>query len=168
MIVALCTAGCQSHPCCAKSGRPIQNLVHAVFLQVRSPFAIAQRVPQKTGPHSLGNCGIGNQVSGQLLDGELVKRQVSIERIDDPLPIAPGHGAQKILQVAVAVSVVSQIKPPPRPSLAEMLRSQQSIHHAFIGVSTCVVQKRIDFQYGRWQSRQIERNPANQRRPIRS
>ena len=57
-------------------------------------------------------------VAGELLPHELRERLVLVKSANDVIAIRPGVGADLVLVVAVRVTVVNDIEPVPRPSLA--------------------------------------------------
>jgi hypothetical protein len=79
-----------------------------------------------------------------LLNGELVERKVAIERVDDPVAIAPSPGAGAIFFIAVAVGVARQVEPVAGPPLAVVRRSQQAVHQPLISVGAIVGEKIAD------------------------
>ena len=58
---------------------------------------------------------LGQQVAGELLDGELVERHVAVEGVDHPVAPAP-HDALAVALVAVGVGVAGRVEPARRPS----------------------------------------------------
>ena len=54
--------------------------------------------------------GVGQQVAGDLLDGESIEGHIAVEGVDDPIAIAP-HVAMVVDVVAVGVGVAGQVEP---------------------------------------------------------
>ena len=124
VIVALGALEGESEPDGPEGAGAILDLEHAEFLEVRAAFPVAERIAKKTGGDALLRGCSGQQISGKLLGGEPVKRQVAIEGLYHPLPPTPRHGAQLIGQVAVAVTVMRQVHPPARPFFTKMRAAQ--------------------------------------------
>ena len=76
----------------------------------------------------------GQQVAGDLLDGELVEREVAVEAPSIDL-VAPGpHGPRAVALVAVGVGVAGRVEPVARHALAVARRRQQPVDHLLVGV----------------------------------
>ena len=72
-------------------------------------------------------------VAGDLLDRELVERQVAVERVDHPVAILP-DAAPVVFLVSVRVGVAREIQPRPRPPFAVVRRGQQPIDDPVVRV----------------------------------
>ena len=68
---------------------PIDHLVGAVLLGVDAGLDIASHGAVESGGDFLGKGGLGQEVAGELLDGELIVGLVGVERVDDPVAIGP-------------------------------------------------------------------------------
>ena len=68
-----------------------------------------------------------NHVAGHLLPQERVVWLVGIEGVDHPVAVAPRMGAELIALVAMAVGVVGDIEPVPRPPFPVGRRRQEAI-----------------------------------------
>ena len=88
MGVALGAADGQAEPDGAGGVDPVDDGGDAVFLRIDAPLAVGQGVAVEAGGGLLGERGLGQQVAGELLDGELVERHVAVEGVDDPVAIA--------------------------------------------------------------------------------
>ena len=84
-----------------------------------TPFAICHVVAVKSGGKNLFLRGIREKVARDLLDGKLVKGQIAIESIDNPIPPRP-VGAVGILLVTIGIGIACGIEPPHRHPLAMM------------------------------------------------
>ena len=69
--------------------------------------------------------GVGQQVAGELLDGELVERHVPVEGLDDPVAIGP-HLAVVVEVDAVRVGVAGGVEPVAAAVLAPVLARRAS------------------------------------------
>ena len=92
--------------------RPTLEVDHVVAIEARRHLLIARRVRQ--------------QVAGELLDRELIERQVAVERVDDPVAPRP-HAAVAVDVVAVRVGVAGGVEPRHRHALAVARRLQQRV-----------------------------------------
>ena len=107
----------------------------------------------------------GQQIAGELLDRELVERQVPVEGVDHP--VAPGpHVALAVDVVAVRVGVAGRVEPRHGHALAVVRRLQQRVDALLVGVRRAVGEKGVDLGRRRRQPRQIERHAAEQRRLV--
>ena len=103
----------------------------------------------KTGGNLLVPGGVGQEVAGHLLDGELVKRHVPVEGVDDPIAVRPNR-ARQIFFIAIGICVTRYIQPLAGPAFAIVRRSQQSIHNLVVGIRAAVREIVVDLlQRGR-------------------
>src|SRR5262249_5697617 len=120
VIVALAAADGHAEPDLAGGVDAIDAGLDAALLLIDAAFLGGQRVAVDAVGDLLSQRGARQQVAGQLLDGELVERQVAIERADEPVPIAPGEWPAGVLFVAVTVGIAGQVEPVAAPALAIM------------------------------------------------
>ena len=114
------------------------------------------------------NCsslGVGQQVAGELLDDELVERQVAIERPDDPIAVGP-HLAVVVEVQAVRVAVAGGVEPEAGHVLAVARRREQPIDRSLVGVGAIVGEEGVDLRRRRRQAGEVERDAAQQRDAI--
>ena len=98
---------------------------------------------------------LGQQVAGQLLDRELVERQVAVEGVDDPVAPRP-HAAQAVDVVAVRVGVAGRVEPGHGHPLAVARRLQQRVDALLVGVGRRVGEEGVDLGRRRRQAGQVE------------
>ena len=122
----------QGQPSRARSLHPIDHRFHEPFLHDPSPFPIESMVAVEPGGHDLILRRIGQHVPGQLLDGELVKGQVSVVGSDQPFPPQP-HVPAPVALKPVAVRITGQVQPLQSHPLPEMGRSEQTVQGLFVG-----------------------------------
>ena len=164
--VAFRTAHRQSHPNLHRRVHPVTNRLSAKFLVVGAALGVRLGIAMKRRCEQLVTCRLRQQVTGQLLDGELVVRHVLIERLYHPVAIFPDH-SQRIRAVAGRVRVTGEIKPDPRPAFAVGRPGHQIVHQQLVGVGALVVHKRLHLPGRGWQPGQVKRQPANDRVAIR-
>ena len=107
----------QAQPGRAGGGDAIGHRVVAKLQRIDSAFFIEHRVAMKARGHQLALRRVGKHIAGKLLDCELIKRHVVVDRADHPIAIRP-DAAIAIFFVAVGVGVARQIKPLPGPSFS--------------------------------------------------
>ena len=75
-------------------------------------------------------------VGGDLLDEELVVRQVLVERADDAVAVGVGVRVAPLFleDVALGVGVAGDVEPVPPPPLAVAGRGEQAVDHLLVGV----------------------------------
>jgi len=115
----------------------------------------------ESGGDELGASGVGQEVAGDLLDGETVKGQIGVERVDHPVAVGP-DAARLVIGVALGVGVARQIKPAARPVLAVGGLRQLTIDVALVGSGRGVSDKRLHFLQRRRQAGQIQCHPARE------
>ena len=118
MIVASRAAYGEAEPHRANRRGPIDHLLHAILFAIHAAFAIGQRIAMEAGRDLLLERCIRQQISGDLLGGELVKRHPSIYRADHPVAPLPRIGPEVIFLETIAIGIARQIQPMPRPLLA--------------------------------------------------
>ncbi len=155
MVVAARAADGQPQPHCSDRAGAVHDLLHTVFLHVRATLPIAERIPVEPGSYFLIDSGVGQQISGELLDRELIVRHIAIERVDDPVSIAPRIGPELIGLVTIAIRIAGQIQPVPRPFFTIMRRGKQPVCEPFVCIRTVVRQELSKFLGTRGNSHEI-------------
>ena len=105
-------------------------------------------------------------VAGDLLQRELVERQIAVERVDDPIAPAP-HVALGVGLVAVRIRIARRVEPLCGHPLAVARRGEKAIDDFLVRVARFVVHERIDVGRCRRQAGQVEADATNQGGPIR-
>ncbi len=120
-------------------------------------IGLVERVPAR----------LRQQVAGDVLGDEAIKRQVGVERPNDVVAITPGlAGNRKVELVAECLRVAHQVEPVPGPALGVARAGEQAIDHGGKRARRVIAEERVDFLPGRWQSVQVERHAPDQRPPI--
>ena len=119
----------------------------------------------EAGGDALIERGIGQQIAGQLLDGEAVERQIAVEGVDHPIAPAP-HVARPVGLVAVGVAVARRFHPAEGHALAIARRRQQTIDHLAVGVGRSILKKRVDLRGRGRKAGQVQAHAAQQRRLV--
>src|SRR5215510_10558325 len=97
---------------------------------------------------------VWQQVTGQLLDDELIKRLIPVERFDHPIAPTPG-AAVAVNLITIRVGVSSGVEPWRRHSLAVTRACEQTINDLLVCVRRFVVEEVVNLTRSRRQTRQI-------------
>ena len=97
-----------------------------------------------------------------MLDGELIKWHIIIERFNHPVAIRP-NGSRIVFLVAICVGVACQIEPFTSPALAILRRGEQAIHRFFVGIGSGIGEIGGQFFRRRWQADEIKTQPPVER-----
>ena len=90
------------------------------MLAVRAAFGVGKSLAIESGGEFLKGGGVRKKVAGQLFDGKLIKGQVGVDRVDDPITITPGIHSWSVFFVSIAIGVACLVKPVPSPAFTEM------------------------------------------------
>ena len=104
---------------------------------------------------------VGDEVTGELLDDELVVRLARVKRVDDPVAVSP-HFAVVVQVQPVRISVPCGVEPEAGHVLTEGRRREQAVHKFFIGLRRVVLQERVDFSERRWKAGEVERHSPDE------
>src|SRR5688572_5961104 len=103
--MALAAAHGQAEPDRPRRVDAIDDRADAKLILIDAAFGVERRVAMEAGRQPLLKRRLAEQVPGQLLDRELVERQVAIDGVNDPVPIAPGLRPWLVIVVAVRVGI---------------------------------------------------------------
>ncbi len=137
------------------------------------PDAVREkRRGDQSGRIDLSSVGVRHQISGDLMDDELVEREVAVEGIDDPVAIAPGLGQLATggagLRVGVVVvGIAGHVEPVPRPALAIGRRGQEPIDDLLERRGRTIGNERRDLFRGWREAGQVERGATDPGPPVR-
>lgn len=162
VIVALRATDGQSEPDGSKRPSAVEHLLIAELLRVGTAFAIGERVAIEPGGNQHVNGAVRHQIAGQLLNRELIERQIAVECVDHPLTVAPRPGTRAVLFIAVAIGVACEVEPIARPLFAIVGRIEEAIDQPFVCVGTVVAQERVDLFWGRRKAGEIEADAADE------
>ena len=110
VVVAASAPQGQGEPGCPGGLEPIHHVLGLPLLIDGPELGVEPVVPVEPRGHLLPEGGVGEEVAGQLLEGELVERHVGVERLDHVVPPAP-HGAPGIALKPAAVGVPGHVQP---------------------------------------------------------
>ena len=138
----------------------------AELLIVGSALAVGHGIPVEGGSHQLILTGIGQEVSGDLFDGELVKRFVGVERFYNVITESP-DGARRIVGIACGVSITREIQPAAGLVLAVGRGCEEAVGEAVIGIRRNIADKGVHLIRTRGKPGQIEGETAGEGGAIR-
>ena len=121
MVVTLRAPDRQAQPYRSERARPVYCLLEEELGRVHSALPVAESVAVESGRDSLLDGGIGQEVTGDLLDREAVEAHAAVKRVDYPPAIAPSVRPSVILRVPVRVRVADLVKPVNGLFLAEVV-----------------------------------------------
>ena len=143
VIVAAAAIVGETHPDGSDGLGHVHDVVDAVFLGDASAFPIDGVVAEEAGGEFLLEGGIGNEVAGDLPDGEVIVGEVFVEGLDDP--VAPGpHGPLVVALEAIGVGVASSFEPGPCHSFAEGGVGEEAVDEIWPGVWGGVGEELVD------------------------
>ena len=164
--VALGAAHGEAQPDGAGHGDAVDHRVEPVLQRVDPALLVEHRVAVEAGRHAVPHRGVGQQVPGELADGEVVERHPGVQRPHDPVAVGPDR-AGPVLLVPVRVRVAGQVQPGPRPPLAVAGRGEQPVDQPVVGVRPRVGGERVGLRGRGRQPGQVQRHAADQRVPVR-
>ena len=165
VVVALRARHRRAHPRPEGRVHAIDQRLVAELLVVGAALAVRHRVAVKTRRHSLILRRIGQEIAGDLLDGELIERQVAVEGGDHPVAIRP-HRPAVVFFKPLRVCIPREIEPRTRPALAIRRRRQQAIDDLFKSIRRDIGEEGIHLRERRRQPGEVERHAPQQHRAI--
>ena len=165
MVVAPGAAHGQPQPGLAGRLHPVDHRFNAPFLVDQPPLAIEPVVAIEAGGHDLIGRGIGEQIAGQLREGELIERQVAVVGGNHPVAPRPVVAAGIGLK-PVAVGVARRIEPVHRHPLTKVRAGQLGIDISFIGLGRAIGNECFHLGWRGGQAGEIEAHTPSERDPI--
>ena len=110
MFVANGATKGQSHPDCGSCFDSVNCIANQIFCGNRSTFASRYIAAIKARGNALIQRRHWQQITRELLDGELVKWHVVTKGVDDPIPIGP-DAANIVEMQTMGISVASSVEP---------------------------------------------------------
>ena len=162
MVVASGTAEGEPHEDRRRGLHAIDDILDGILFGNDSAFAVAAMIAVETRGDLLIERGTWKHVAGNLLQGELVERQVAVERVDHPVA-PPPHVSLGVGLIAVGVGIARGIEPVRRHPFSISRRRQQAIDDFLVGVGRVVVQERVDFGRRRRQAGQVQAHATDER-----
>ena len=107
IVLVIVTAGAthgESQPGRCRRARAVHHILHVIFLRYRAAFEVDHVVAVESARDFLLDRCARKQVTGQLLDRELVERHVAVEGVNYPIPPRP-HLAQAVDVIPMSIGV---------------------------------------------------------------
>ena len=145
MAVALGTLDRQAEDALADAVHPVEHRLHPELLGIDAPFLVDHRVAEEARGDDLVLGRAREQVAGDLLDDELVVRQVAVQGADHPVAVEVDL-ARLVFLVAVGVGIARGIEPDASPALAIMRRIEQPLDQLVIGIGAGIGQEGVDLR----------------------
>ncbi len=152
MVVTDRAAGGQPHPDETRRLRPVARIEHLVLFLDHAPLVGRDVAAVKAGGDQLIQIGLRQQIASQLLERELIERQIAIEGLDHPVAVGP-HLAIVVEVNPVGVPVASIVEPVPGPVFTIPLRFQHPVDVPQVRFGRIVRDKRLDLLDRRRQAR---------------
>ncbi len=165
VLVALGATGGQAEEHRRKGVGPVDRVDHPILVIDRAALAGGRMRSNESAGDLILELRLGEQISGELTDDELIERWVLVEQFDDAITVGP-HLTIVVEMQAVSVGVARRIEPHTSPVFAESFRGQQSIEQSFPGVRVGVGDEGIDLFDGGRETSEIESGPADQGFPV--
>ncbi len=105
--------------------------------------------------------GVGVEVTGNLVDGELVVGEVGVEGVDDPVAIG-GVVAEVVVVVSVGVCDADEVEPVFGHVLAVGGGVEESVDEFVVRVFGAVVEEVGNLLAGGWESGEVEGESSNE------
>ena len=155
VVVADGTLRGETEPGVDRGGGAVDGVAEDVFGLDRAAFGRRDvAAVEAAGDHLLAR-GIGEEIAGELFDGELIEGQVAIVSVDDPVSVGP-HRALIVQVQAVSVAVARLVEPVVRHVLAVMRRGEQARDDLVVSVGRLIGDEGIDFRGRRRETGEVE------------
>ena len=178
MCMALGTPYGEAEPDRAGRVDPVHDLLDPCLFRVDAPFLIDDGLAMETRRDQLrlGRAWIrrsGQEIPGELLDGEAIEWLVVVDRLDDPVAIRP-HLPLAIDRIAMSIGIPCLVEPMAPPALPVMGGGEQPIDQLAIELLLLGDRPGLESRdksrhllRARQQPGQIEREPSDQGRRVR-
>ncbi len=131
--VAPRTAHGQAHERVGRGLDAIDDVFDLVLRRNGAALEVHHVIPVEPGGDLLRVGGVWQQIARDLVDGELVEREIPVERVDHPVAPVP-HLAQAVDVIPVGVGVARSVEPGHGHALAVVRRFQQGIDARLVGI----------------------------------
>ena len=165
MVVALRALKRRAQPDRPSRIHPVKDLVDPTLLWIGACLNIGRSTAMKPGGNSGRLIGLRQEISRQLLDGELVERQIGIQGSDHPVAIGP-EAAEVIPLITMRVSVAGQIEPHAGPTNPELVATEQPVDQPLVSIGIWLGKECCPLLQTRRQPCQVKGNPPQQLFPF--
>ena len=123
----------EAQPDPGRRGHPVIGIHGQVFLGDGAALGRGDVAAMKSRGDQLLTCGLRQQISRDLLQGEGIKAHVPIEGTHHPVAVGP-HLAIRVVVDAMGVAVACGIQPVAASMLTPLLRVHEPLHQLFISI----------------------------------
>jgi len=129
ILVRVATGAGESEPHPDRAHRldAIHHRGDAPLLFINPAFGVCQGLTVEGGRENLIGRRVLDEIAGKLLNRELVEGHVGIDRVDDPVTIAPRIGPMVVFFKTVAVGIAGAVEPVTPPAFSEGLTRKEII-----------------------------------------
>ena len=142
--VALGAADGKAEPDGAGGGGAIDGGFGAVELEVGAGLVVLEGIAVEAGRYFLIECGLREEIAGELFDGETVEGDIAVHGVDHPIAVEVGVGAEGVVEVAGAVGEAGEVEPVAAPALAEVRRGEKRVNETLVSVGADVADEGVD------------------------
>ena len=154
-------AGGEAHPDGDGGVRAVHGVAEDELLIDAAAFTGGDVAAIEPGGYLLIHGGIGQEIAGELPDGELIVGKVLVEGANHPVAVGP-HAAFVVEVQAVGVCIAGGIEPEAAHVLAIAFGFQEAGDDFFIGVGCGVGDEGIDLCQSRWQAGEVQCDAADE------
>ena len=108
----------------------------------------------------------GDLIAGQLFLNKTIVRLIVVEGTNHVIAVAPGIGTEIVVLETLGLGEPDNVQPVLAPVLSVMFARQQAIDNLLPGFGRSVIYECGNFGRRGWKTREIERDAADQRRPV--
>ena len=119
VVVALGASNAQAEQGRSGGGHAVEHRFNAELFGIDAALLVDLGVAVEAGGHALSEGGLGQEVSGELLDEELIEGLIGVEGRNDAIAVGP-DGSGGVDAVAVGVGIPGDVQPPAAPAFSVM------------------------------------------------
>ena len=119
VVMTLGAADAQAEQGRTGGGDSVEDRFDAELFRIDTAFLVDLGVAVEAGGCALSHGGLGQEVSGELLDEELIEGLIGVESSDDAIAVGP-DGSRGIDAVSVRVGISGDVEPPAAPAFSVM------------------------------------------------
>ena len=160
VIMTTCAFKGQTEKCGRVGLNTVCDILYAILFFDTSTFALLLMETIEGCRKYLIFRRLGEQITRELFDNELIKRFILIKALDDPITPRPHHALAIHLE-SVAVGVPSDVEPVDRHTFTVSWHRHQPIDILLPGIRRCIIDVRSQEFIVRWQPRDIKRGTAS-------
>lgn len=132
VIVTAAAVESEAEPSGSGGFSHIHGIIDAIFFGDGAAFAVDGVIAEEGGGEFLFGGGVGEEIAGELPEGELVVGKIFVESFDHPIAPRPA-GPISVVFVAIAIGVAGDFHPVPGHAFTERGGSEKAIDEGFDG-----------------------------------